>query len=312
MNKLLLTVIIIMLLGVLSACNSIPSPATTSVPTQSRTVTISPVTATLPSPTFSISPTLLPPFTISPTPTPSVTNTVSPSTTGHPNTITFGSRTLNNNTWGAPSDETLTSEVFLKPNGNYGWYWSREEPKIIPGNTGVQPIYPSVRVGASPTEQSNAAYFPIQINAIKSLTFLVAYNYLTIPTGPYNLAFDMFFSDTNRPGSTLVRKAEVMVWIHGTFTQPSYTYKGDFTDAYNTYALYSWTMPGNFLYCSFISKGQLEFQAQDSVEVKNLIDNLNLDPTWYLLGVEFGNEITNGSGQIEISKLVINLNGLEP
>ena len=102
-----------------------------------------------------------------------------------------------------------------------------------------------------------------------------------------------------------------MIWLQGTIGQTPQTYKGDFTDGHYTYELYSNVRANGRLYNAFFMKGQPQFQAQHTVDAKRLLDNLHLDPNWYLLGVEFGNEIVDGSGQIEIIKFSVNLNGQE-
>ncbi len=223
--------------------------------------------------------------------------------------IESGSRRLTNNVWGAPEDETLISGVYLNYDGSFGWDWNRPDPKTKPGQTCVKPIYPSVRCGGSPWDPSNSAYFPVRLTDIKSLKLDVMYSYPSLPTGSYNLAYDMFLSDTNQPGSSPKPKAEVMIWLHSTFPQLPNTYRGDFTDGNNTYELYSFVMSDGRLYYSFAMKGQPQFQAQHTVDARRLMDNLTLDPNWYIHGVELGNEIVSGSGKIKISKLNISLNG---
>ena len=171
------------------------------------------------------------------------------------------------------------------------------------------PIYPSLRIGGNPWEQSNSAYFPIKVSEIQSATFQVAYDYPAAPTGAFDLAYDMFFMDTNKPSPNPEIKAEIMIWLQGTIGQPPQTYKEDFTDGHNTYELYSYVMSCGRLYYAFIMKGQPQFQAQHAVDVKKLLDNLDLDPNWYIPGVELGSEVVNGSGKIEISKFSVNVNG---
>ena len=225
--------------------------------------------------------------------------------------IEFTSRRLTNNVWGASDNETLNSGVYLNPNNSFGWYWNRQEPKTKLGVTGVKPIYPSIRCGGSPWDPSNTVYFPIRLTDVKSLKLNVAYNYPEVPTGSYNLAYDMFFSDTNRPDPSPKPQAEVMIWLHYTFPQPSDTYRGDFTDGINTYQLYSFVMSDGRLYYSFIMKDKSQLNAQHTVDARKLLDNLPLDSSWYIHGVELGNEIVSGSGKIEINKFNINLNGHE-
>ncbi|MDO8567463.1 MAG: hypothetical protein Q7R57_01960 [Dehalococcoidales bacterium] len=225
--------------------------------------------------------------------------------------IESDSRRLTNNRWGAPEDEKLTSGVYLAQNSSFGWYWNRPEPKIKLGADCLKPIYPNVRSGGSPWDPSNSVYFPIRLTDIKTLQFDVTYNYTTPPTGSYNLAYDMFLSDTNQPDSSPKPKAEVMIWLHWTFPQPPSTYKGDFTDGNNTYELYSWVMSDGRQYYSFALKEQTQLKAQLTVNARRLVDNLPLDPNWYVHGVELGNEVVNGSGEIEISQFNVNLNGHE-
>jgi hypothetical protein len=225
--------------------------------------------------------------------------------------IEFTSRRLTNNIWGAPDNEKLNSGVYLNPDNSFGWYWNRHEPKIKTGDTGVKPIYPSVRCGGSPWDPSNTSYFPVRLTDVKSLKINITYNYPVAPTGSYNLAYDIFLSDTNQADSSPHPEAEVMIWLHATLTQSSDSYRGDFNDGTNTYELYSFVMSSGRQYYSFVLKEPSELAAQHAVDAGRLINNLNLDPNWYIHGVELGNEIINGSGDIEISKFNVILNGHE-
>jgi hypothetical protein len=290
--------VLIAILSLIAGC-SIAAPATTITSTPTKITTPS----TQPSPLPSPSSVFLPTFTPSSFKSSTATN----------NTIEFGPRTLTNNVWGAPPGEILNSGVYLNQDSNsFGWYWRRKDPKILPGNSLVYPIYPSVRIGGSPSVASNSPYFPIKTTDIDSLRFDVDYDYPTLPTGAYNLAYELLFSDTNQPTPNLIPRAEVMIWIHTTFGQPQNTYQGDFFDGNNTYHLYSWVRSDGRLYASFNMDGQPQFQAHHTVDAKKLLSYLVIDPTWYLLGVEFGSEIVNGSGNLEVSKLNINLNGNLP
>lgn len=224
-------------------------------------------------------------------------------------TIDFGSRRLTTNIWGAPQGETLDCGVFLNRDKTFGWYWSRQNPQMNQGESFVHPIYPNVRIGASPLEKSNARQFPIKVGDLKALSFDVTYEYPALPTGAYNLSYEMFFSDTKTSGPNLVPKAEVMIWIHRTFTQPANAYEGDFSDGNNSYLLYSWVNSDGTTYSSFIMKGDPQLQGQHTVDAKALLDQLHLDPAWYMLGVQLGSEIVNGTGRIQINKLNVNVNG---
>jgi len=306
MKKLWLATLLIILLSV--ACVSNPDSIKTSNPTKSPDKVSTPTSIESLIPAVSSSPGISS-RDLSPTTTVSPTRMNSP--TPARNTIFFGSRTLTNNIWGAPQDEILDSGVFLNPDNSFGWYWSRENPRLKADNNLVQPIFPNVRIGGNMTIESNSRFFSALTSEITSLKFEVSYKYLVAPTGAYNLAYELLFSDTNRPNANPIPKAEVMIWIHATFTQPPSTYQGDFTDGNNNYHLYSWIRSDGRLYASFIQESLPQLQADHTVDVKSLLGNLTIDSSWYLLGVEFGSEVVNGSGKIEIDKLSVNLNDNE-
>jgi hypothetical protein len=225
--------------------------------------------------------------------------------------IDFGSRKLMNNLWGAPPGEELISTIYLNQDNSFGIAWDRQSPKKGDTARAILPIYPSVRVGGSPWETSNCQDFPTKLGDIHSLTLDVDYSYPTVPSGSFDFAYDVFLSDTNKPSASPHPEAEVMIWIQGTAKQPASAYKGDFQDGPNTYSLYSWTMPSGRQYFSFLLKGAAIYQGSHTVDAKGLLDKLSLDPNWYVTGIELGNEVYNGSGKIEISRLSVNLNGHE-
>jgi hypothetical protein len=111
--------------------------------------------------------------------------------------------------------------------------------------------------------------------------------------------------DAEKPGPNAQRKAEIMIWIDGNQQQPQSSFKSDYKIDNSVYALYSRT--GGWLYAAFILRRPLV--KQHSVDAKKLMDLLKLDPNWYIPGIEFGNEIWNSSGKIEIKKIAVTLNG---
>ncbi|MBI2859446.1 MAG: hypothetical protein HYX90_10245 [Chloroflexi bacterium] len=223
--------------------------------------------------------------------------------------ISFRSLKLVNNQWGAPANEKLASAVYLEQGRRFGWFWNRQDPMTKQGNVFVQPIYPSVRIGGNHIEQSKLASFPVKLSAVQSLISLVDYRYSEDPSGVFNLSYDLFLLDKATSGPNAKRKAEIMIWLHGTIGQPPQTYKGDFSDGHNTYELYSFVMSDGRLYSAFVMKNQPQFPSQHKVDIKRLMEKLDLDPNWYIPGIELGNEIVSGSGKIEISRLSLSLNG---
>lgn len=225
--------------------------------------------------------------------------------------IENSSRRLYNNLWGLTEDEKRTkvtkSYIYYKYNGSFGWEWDRPDPR----NNGeyVTPIYPGVMVGASKFYSSTTEYLPIKLKDINSLTLEVEYIYTKTPTGAYNLAYDIWFVDNNG-----YNKAEVMVWIYGDIKDIPQRYTTDNINVYE-YFYRSPTKEFNWDYHAFILKDQIQTStlSHHKVNIKILLDMLiesgKLNTDWTMLGIELGNEIGRGSGRIEISKYVINING---
>ncbi len=227
------------------------------------------------------------------------------------NRVDFGSWTLTNDTWGALPEEALSSGVFMNDDKTFGWYWDRANPLKKPGETYVKPIFPNARIGGTHLIESTTKTFPIKLKDIKSMTFDVAYDYLTKPTGSYNLAYEMFFTNTDRPDPNLVPRVEVMIWLEHTFPQPPNTLKGTYSDSGNSYDLNSWTMADGRDYYSFSIQKLPPLPVQHRADASNIFNQLSLDQNLYLMGIQFGNEVVEGSGRIKISQLKITLNGRE-
>jgi len=223
--------------------------------------------------------------------------------------IENSSRRLHNNMWGITDEEkklgTAKSYIYYKYNGNFGWEWDRPDP--TPDiNDHVTPIYPEVIIGASGPYSSTAKYFPIKLKDVKSLTSEVAYKYIKTPTGGYNLAYDIWIVDNK--GNN---KAEVMIWVDGDLGDPQ-KYVADGINEYG-YFYRSPSPKFNWDYHAFVLKNQDPVPLDHKVNIKNLLNILiksgKLNDDWSVLGVEFGNEVGTGSGRIEISKYMVNING---
>ena len=180
-----------------------------------------------------------------------------------------------------------------------------------PDTTFVFPLFPNVRIGGGPASKSNSPNFPVLASDITSLRFETDYKYLTLPTGTYNLAYEMLFFDQSQPPPGTIPRAEVMIWIHATFTQPPSADRGNVSDGTNFYHYFNWTREDGRLYAAFISEGKPQFEAHHSVDARALLNNVVLNPNWYLLGVELGSEIVKGSGKIQITQFSLNINGKE-
>jgi hypothetical protein len=225
--------------------------------------------------------------------------------------IMINSHSLMNNVWGAPKEETTDAGVYLNSDGTFGWYWDRPNPKMKSGAKSVLPIYPSMRMGGNCWERTKLAPFPLRLGEVNSLTFDIEYQYSSVPTGCYDLAYDIFLSDPNQPDSAPPIKAEVMIWLDGSQKQPKQHFKGFISDGNHNFALYSWVMTDGRAYYSFILQDNPPHQGSYAIDGKKLLDQLGLEPGLLIHGIEFGNEVWNGSGKIEIQKFSITVNDKE-
>lgn len=198
------------------------------------------------------------------------------------------------NLWGAPKGETV--DVILNRSDNaLGWSWSRPNPLPYTGVNYVEPIYPNAQI---------ALTTPVTIGDIQSFNLFSSYNYTQQANGKYNLAYDIFLRE---PG-TKAHKAEIMVWLDGTKTQPPSSFQGTCSDGYNTYKEYWWTTSDNCAYRSFLLATPRTMTSY-TVDLKALIDIIQPEGDWYISEVELGTEVWNGSGAVELTTFYLELNG---
>ena len=51
-----------------------------------------------------------------------------------------------------------------------------------------------MKIGGCPWDTANEVHFPLRLGEVKSLQLTVGYHYAVVPTGRYDLAYDMFLS----------------------------------------------------------------------------------------------------------------------
>jgi hypothetical protein len=174
----------------------------------------------------------------------------------------------------------------------------------------VPPIFPEIIIGDPFGERySTTPYFPIQLKNITNWTVDLEYRYTKLPTGKFNLAYDIWLFDKLGPND---KKAEVMIWPYGYLGTPiKYV-----SDGINEYGFYYRPPDGSryWPYYAFVLKNQNSISTltvHHKVNIKRLLNSIsnNLNGDWIVPGIELGNEIGRGSGKIEISRYVINING---
>ena len=198
------------------------------------------------------------------------------------------------NLWGASAQEKV--DLTLSHSDNVvSWSWNRQHPVPQPGINYVQPIYPNARI---------VLKSPVTVGDIQSFNLVADFHYTQPPTGDYNLAYDIFLKEEGAK----TPKAEIMVCLDRTKTQPQTSFKGFYSDGDNTYSKYYWTREDSCSFRSFrLSLPPTTTPYQ--VNLKSLIDLINPEKTWYISEVELGTEVWSGSGAVELTTYYLELNG---
>lgn len=222
---------------------------------------------------------------------------------------------LHNNVWGLTDEEKITGitkiYTYYKSNGNFGWEWNRPDPDY---NTDVyvHPIEPEIIVGQPHgAPNSTTPYFSIKLGNINTWTSDIEYKYTKSPIGEYNLMYDIYFVDKNNPN---LKHSNVMIWMEGLSLGTPVKTVTDGINEYDYYyrigGIYDWP------WHAFVLKNRPPQLSNESyhhiVDIKRLLEQLppgSLDNEWIVPGIEFGSEVGDSSGRIEVSKFLINLNG---
>lgn len=226
------------------------------------------------------------------------------------------SRRLHNSVWGATSAEkenyTTKSYIYYKSDGSFGWEWNR--PDTEPKNGShifIAPIYPEVVVGAlSGRADYTTSKFPINYGNVSNWTSEINYRWIFPPKDNYNLAYDLYFLESEQG----TKKFNVMIWVQGHNEGDSI---GIVSDGINQYKHFM-RNAGDGQYWewhAFELINQSDIHRPDihyKVDIKKLLDNAFpgvLQDNWIIPGVELGSEVWRGTGRIEINKYIISMNG---
>ncbi len=226
--------------------------------------------------------------------------------------------TIQNNPWGAGSltygtDYTMSiayNDKNLSDHPTFNWSF----PALTNANRYTVYAYPEIMFGASPWgTNSNSidplGVFPLGVSDLSSLT--VKYNVgMTGFDGGHNVAFEIWLTNTKGGGSTAITN-EVMVLFHlatmygtsgsiGTFT--SGTYSGTIYNNANWSSGWDFTtvQPG-----TGTQPGADEMSG--SFDMAALLSELKtqgiIKGTEYICGLEFGAELTAGTGSMTFNQL---------
>lgn len=221
--------------------------------------------------------------------------------------IDLNARRLSTNYWGASAQENIPQydNCVFSNNRTFGWMWNRTQP------ASGGPIYFSVATGTDPWGgYSNSRYLPVKIMNLSSFMLEVRYQYLTLPSqsDSVNFAYDIWITDTDKPGQGTQRN-EVMIWLNRlNVPMPEDKRKEDVSDGYNTYTQYAWENYHAFILNDAPASGR----KYQKVNPKKLIDYLaakgDLNPNLWVSQIDLGSEVWKSRGKLEILYLNIRLN----
>lgn len=202
---------------------------------------------------------------------------------------------LVNNIWN-PDYVGKGKQCIEQPKGKsfaWNWDWSNN-PTYTPLS------YPSVIFGDKPwdPQASSTKSLPRQLSQINKVN--VAYNYALSGAGRHNVAFDFWLTEGKASNQNSMR-VEVMVWLEASGSMQPY---GKFKKETPTYKFYAGELePGRrWATYSFQLKQSKRAGTIDLNEfLKVLTQTQNVSPSLYLADVEFGTEIWDGKGSMNIS-----------
>lgn len=220
--------------------------------------------------------------------------------------LTVGDLVLYNNVWNAGS--ILNYEQCVMRRGDeIGWRWSWPGVARLTSDYHNPDHYvrafPEVIYGAKPWDPSTTPRMPIRLSDLQELT--VDFDAYMTASGDYNLAFNSWFT-TGNPATEAGIAGELMIWIDRTDWTPqgSDFLAGNVVIDGREYSLYSrrvfHTLPDRgHDYLAFAAH---EDQFSGTLEIKKFLDFLIaeglLSESLYIAGLELGNEVLDGSGEI--------------
>lgn len=194
----------------------------------------------------------------------------------------------------------------------YGWRWQ------WPRGSGEVKAYPEVIYGHKPWfTSSTTGNLPRLISNIDELS--VAYDVEMQARGRYNLAFDIWVTNSDTPTPATLTH-EIMIWV-GERTRAWEPSPGHLAKRVTiggaTYDLYirphaEWLKEHGALDVAYIAFNAHTARLSGSIDVREfldyLTDNGHLPADGYVASVELGNEIMNGTGELWLKSYEISVN----
>ena len=194
----------------------------------------------------------------------------------------------------------------------YGWRWQ------WPRGSGEVKAYPEVIYGHKPWFTfSTTANLPRRISTINRLS--IAYDVEMQARGRYNLAFDIWVTNSERPMPSAITH-EIMIWV-GEQRRAWEPYAGHLAGRVTVGgAAYDLTIKPHAEWLTehgasdvtYIAFNARTVQTSGSLDVKQFLDYLtengHLPADGYVASVELGNEVMHGTGELWFKSYRISVN----
>ncbi len=197
---------------------------------------------------------------------------------------------LYNNVWGKKNITEYRQCIFGSGAGSrsgFGWAWR------WPHGDGRVKGYPAVVYGQTPwKETSTTTRLPLQIGELRDIA--IEFEVETVAEGIYNLAFDIWITNTNTPKMENIEN-ELMIWLVNTaIPVPGFVETVILEDKEYDFFQYKKLL-------AFVKKNPM---LKGRVGIKVFLDYLEnggyLDSGHYVSSIEFGNEMVQGAGQTRV------------
>ena len=221
--------------------------------------------------------------------------------------IYFSDYKIINNIWGT---DILNQNIYVSnDDGTYTfpagweWNWTMSNSSIL--------SYPAIAYGQRPWDStSTTPNLPVMVSNIKTLD--VDYKVDIQSSKRHNLAFDIWLVSSLSGDLASNRTHEIMIWtdrqqIGGDFVPIGYpNITGTFTSNGITYDIYE-GMNGNFKVISFLRQNadDTDLGRDETIKVQEfvqyLLNSSKISGSLYLIDLEFGTEIMEGTGSAVFS-----------
>ena len=228
---------------------------------------------------------------------------------GVADSIRWNEFTLHSNQWGLYKIKKGNyQQRIYKENGIVGWDW--QVPTKSYGVIG----YPMIQIGVDPwTKLINVNKSNFYQDLTKTRQFDVTYSAkLNTTKEKYNLAFDFWLHTSEKVGYENIA-TEVMIWEDYQKFKPFGKKKGTILTSNGSYTvyigkIYKKELQKGWNYIAFVRN---QPRTQGSLNIMDFISYLKsnqlLGEGIYLSSFEFGTEILNASGSIQIQQYDINI-----